>query len=354
VKRSTRTQALRTPAALALAAALATSAGAHDVLLEAGPSLTASSADNPRSGNLQVHLEATLEASEAVALFGSVQYTRDFGTRTAATASGGSDLFLLGGGASWTPDEHWMTLVALTAALPALQRNATTVTDAAGQSLDVVVDSRSWSLGGLWVGGFATAGGGPLESTVDVAAGLTRYDVFQQLELGTAPRAEALRTACQAPRASRSAVCKLVAGTATPLLQARLGAGYTLTVDRRTDLGLALDGYLYDQDPTQVGYFSLVALGRAELGSGVQVLPLAFSVKPSVVHRLGQLTVRLAYQLGLHVGGQGATHTLSGKVTWKATPDLRLWVALTGQVDASQGRLQDPGATAVLGALWEW
>jgi hypothetical protein len=349
------TPVLRLLPPLAWTALLAAApAAAHEALLEVGPGLAAATAADPRGGNLQARGELTLEPSEAVAVFASLQYTRDFATRTAETASSGSDVFLVDVGVSWMPGDAWLTAFTLLGSPPSRQRNATTVSTAAGQSADVVVDARTWSLGGLLAGSYTTGFEGPFDSTLDVSLGLTRLDVTQQLELGATPRAQAIATFCQAPRNQRTALCSLVAGAATPLLQGRLGAGYTATLARDTDLGVQVDGYLYDRDPLAVGYFSLVALGRAELGQGVPLLPLVVSVKPSAVQRLGPVTLRAAYQLGVYAGGRGTNHALTAKVTWRATPALQLWLSATGQLDVTPGGVSDPGLGGLVGALIGW
>jgi len=330
---------------------LAAPALAHDVLVEAGPSLTAPTEADPRTGNLQARAEGTLEASDAWALFGTFQYTRDFGTRSQEVSATGSDVFLLGLGATWTPDEHWLATLSLALAPPSLQRNATAFTTAAGQTAAALVDSRAWSLGGLVQVGCATGVEAPLEATFDLVAGLTRYDVFQQLVLGPAGRA-ALVATCQAHPARPR--CRLLSGAATPLLQGRLGASATVTLGEDTDLGLAVDGYLYDQDPAAVGYFSLVSLGRVELGTGVPLQPLALSVKPSLLQRLDRFTLKATYQLGLYVAGLGTTHALTVKVSWRASEEVTLWLSATGQVDVAQGAAVDPGGSALAGTLIRW
>jgi len=83
-------------------------------------------------------------------------------------------------------------------------------------------------------------------------------------------------------------------------------------------------------------------------------LPLQFSLKPSIVHRLGVVTLRVAYQLGVYQSGNGLNHGFTGKVTWKTSPSLRLFLALTGQFDATQSEVLNPGGNGVLGALVSW
>lgn len=321
---------------------------------EVGGQVTSGSADNPRTGSLRFDLAGTWDASQSISLFGSAQYTRDLATKTAESASPGSDVWLLGLGATWAPSEHWLTMVSLTASPPARARNATTVTASTGATADVVVASRSSSVGGLALVSWSSAGTSNLESMVDAVFGATRFEVFQQLELGTGPRAEALQSTCQGAVARRAPLCSLVSGTSSPLTQFRLGGGYTATLFTRTDLGLEAAAYLYDGDPMGVGYFSLVALGRVEVGAGVPVLPLLFSVRPSVTHRFAYFIVRLAYQAGLYRANEGMNHSLSLRLTWLVTRRWRLWVSGAGQVDATKGGLANTGLSAAAGALLDF
>jgi hypothetical protein len=338
------------PAALAALLGLATAAAAHDVTLEAGPAFTLPSSQDPRAGSFQVRAEGTYEASEAWAVFLSGQYTRDFATRTAETSSSGSDVFLLDLGAGWTPDEHWLVALTASGSPPSRQRNATAV-QLRLRSVDAVVRSDAWSLGGTALVAYSTGHQAPVEWAFDALAALTHDDVYQQLQAGTVATAF-LRAECQDP--PRPRLCPLVSGVSTPLLVGRLGGGVTVTLGQDTDLRLAADGFLYDRDPTAVGYFSLLSQGRVELGTGVPLLPLAFALKPGLVQRLGRLTLRASYQLGLYVDGSGSTHALTLKASWEASDLLTVWLSATAQVDASPAGLHEPGGSALGGARITW
>ena len=326
---------------------------AHDVLVEAGAAITSPSADNPRVGNASVAVAGTFEATDEWAVFATAQYTRDLATSTAEFTVTGSNVLLFGLGASWAPSENLVTMLDLTGSPPTTQLNTTTVT-VNGRSADAVVNAQTWSLGGLWTGAWMSAGESNFESMVDVALGLTRFDVFQRMQVGSSGRAQLLRAACNTAVYQKVPLCRLLTGASTPLLQGRLGGGYTATLFGSTDVSLSATYYLYDKDPDEVGFFSLVALGRAELGNGVPVLPLQVSLKPSIAHRFGPLTLRVAYQLGLYQNGNGSNHVFGGKLTWKTSRSLRLYLSLTGQFDTTQGEVVNPGGNGVLGALVSW
>jgi hypothetical protein len=325
----------------------------HDVSLEVGTATTVSSPDNPRSGSVSVAAAGAWDASDAWSVFGSAQYTRDLATSTGEFSATGSNVFFFTLGTSWAPSEHLLTMLNLAGSPPTRQVNTTAVT-VNNRTADVAVEAETWSVGGLWSGAWMSAGDTSFESAVDVTLGVTRYDVFQKMQLGTSTRAQAVRAACASLNYQRTSLCRLLSGASTPLLQGRLGAGYTATLFDATDLSVSATYYLYDKDPDEVGFFSLVALGRAELGSGVPVLPLQLSVKPTIVQRLGAWTLRVAYQLGLYQSGDGLNHSFTGKLTWKTSRALRLFLSLTGQFDAAGGEVVNAGGNGVLGALVTW
>jgi hypothetical protein len=344
---------------LTLAALVAMPASAHDLTVDIGGSLTATSESNPRAGAATVGAFGAFDLSDDWSLLGGLSYTRDFGTRAGESSSPGSDVVAVSAGAMWLIDEHFMTLLLLTGAPPSRQRSATTIAfpdpaTSARRTADILIDSSTWTLGGLWTGGWASGGGGPWGSAVDVTVGVNRFDVFQQVVLPDTPRGALLRQAC-ATRTGGPA-CRLVSGASTPLLQTRLALAYTGTLLQRTDFGLEGALFLYDGDPTEVGYFSVVAAGRGgglDLGAGVPVLPLLASVRPWVTHRLRAVTLKASYQLGAYAAGLGFNHAATLRVTWKVTGTWRLLATVIGQVDAGAAA-PNPSATALLGVMAVW
>ena len=333
-------------------------AAAHDVSVDVSGSLITTSDDNPRAGSVGVMASAGWDVTDSVSLFTNLGYTRDLPTQSGAqdtppTRTSGSNVFLGALGVLWLPADDWMTMLTVTGSPPALVESATTLHPPAPlpPDLNVVVDSRSWTVGALWTGTWVQPPhDGPWSSMVDAVFGATWFEVFQQVEVPATPRGDQVRDFCAA--ASRTGpLCQLVRGAATPLLQVRLGGGYTGTLFDTTDFGVEVQGFLYDRDPTDVGYFSTVNVGRGlELGSGVPVLPLALSVRPAVLHRFSRVAVKLAYQLGLYAGGLGTNHVVTLRATLKVTSAWRLQASLTGQLDATSSGLGNFGGFAVVGA----
>jgi hypothetical protein len=331
-------------------------AAAHDLAVDLTGSLITTSDDNPRAGSVGVMASGGWDVTDAVSLFTNLGYTRDLAMQSRApgtpeTQTSGSNVFLAALGLLWLPADDWMTMLTVSGSPPAYVRSATTLhpPDPLPPTMNVVVDSRSWTVGALWTGTWMQPPhDGPWSSLLDAVVGATWFDVFQQAEVPDTPTGARLVDFC----ASRGGpLCQLVKGASTPLLQVRLGGGYTGTLYEKTDFGVEVQGFLYDRDPTSVGYFAPVNVGRGlELGNGVPVLPLAVSVRPSVLHRFSRVSLKLSYQFGLYAGGLGTNHALTLRATVKVSERWRLQATVTGQMDASSSGLGNFGGFAVLGA----
>lgn len=335
-----------------LVLAVASPAWAHDVSVDLSGSLITTSQNNPRAGSFGAMASAGFDVRDNLTLFASLGYTRDLATRAGMTTTSGSNVVLAGLGVMWLPTDNLMTMLTVTGSPPTVVKSATTVdlSPVPGQNrrVDVVLDSRTWTLGALWTGTWLQSpGDGSWLSAVDVLAGATRYDVFQQLELPATTLGDTVRQRCIGNDAP---ACALVDGASTPLLQVKLGAGYVGTLFDDTDFGVEVAGYLYDRNPSDVGYFSAVNVGRGlELGNGVPVLPLALSVRPSVAHRFKRVSLKLAYQFGLYASGQGANHIATLRTTFKLSSSWRLTVTVTGQADRTSTVWNNPGGSALVG-----
>ena len=161
-----------------------------------------------------------------------------------------------------------------------------------------------------------------------------------RLGLGGATVRQETVSYCQAhPRIKNCGQALLTALQATPVTldSERLSANVTATLFTDTDVTLSGDYYLYEQDPTQVAFFTLVAAGR---GAGVPIAPLRYEVRPEVVHRFGDLSARLWFEAGEYVTGTGqSTAGVGLKLQYKFTKTFRSWVILSGQRDVDPGDL---------------
>lgn len=225
----------------------------------------------------------------------------------------------------------------------------------------VAADSSSASaeLGASW----DTAGDSDFETGVDLGLAGRRYDTRQGIVLLQGPGGQAvtpqeleqdLSRRCQAPGSASSCPRQLLAllrpqpPAALHQLAVRAAVAETLWLD--TDVGLAGRWYLYDRDPTEVGFFRLAAAGGggAEFGAGIPMAPLAWSLRPWLAHRFGRLLVRGWWEHGAYVQDQGSLDTLALKVQYRFGRSWRAWIA------ASVQRERDPeggAATLSSGAL---
>lgn len=301
----------------------------------------------PRSGAASVSLSGSYDFTDRWTGFLTATYLRDFATKTTESSSPGSNVFLFNAGAMFLATEHWLFMASLSGSPPSEQRNATTITFA-DTSADVVLRAVNASLGGSLVASYASNGLSNWEHTVDLSAGVTHFDGTQQAELGTSLRARIYRTFCE--RNPDQGYCPLVIGLASPLTQARIGVTYTATIASKTDASIDVAGFIYDNpDPLSVGVL-LVRQGP-EIGLGVPVAPWRLTLRPSVLHRFGKVSVRLAYQLGLYVQQAGSNQLLSLKLAWKVSDSFRLTLTVIGQSDWVQRSLVNRGGTVTLGAL---
>lgn len=66
---------------------------------------------------------------------------------------------------------------------------------------------------------------------------------------------------------------------------------------------------------------------------------------------LEKATLKVSWTTGLDVGGAGASQSLSVKVTWKATKNLRLYATVLTQAETTAQGLSYTGNSASLGSM---
>lgn len=335
-------------------ALVAFGARAHDVSADLSATSNRTRENLPTAGSVGVSLSGGYDFDDRWSAWLGGTYTRDLATKTAEATSPGSNVFLLSPGALWTASDHWSVTALGSFSPPVSQRSATTVTLKEGTATpvaaDLVIKSTASSAGGQLVLGWASAGDSAYESAIDVTAAGTHYDVTQVEEIPNTLKGNALRAACDKRLVGATKQCKLINGVATPLWQGRVGATYTATLHSTLSVGLDLAFFLYDKDPTQVGYFSLVSLGR-DLGSGVPVVPYVLAAKPFLTWRWEKASLKVSWLTGLYFGNTGTGNALSAKLTWKVTKDFRLSATLLSQADHDDTGWNYSGTTVTLGSL---
>jgi len=132
---------------------------------------------------------------------------------------------------------------------------------------------------------------------------------------------------------------------------AKLSLSASATIAQDTDVGLSGDYFLYKEDPTQVGYYSVGSAGRTHIagGSGVAIAPLRFVVRPEVVQRFGDFSVGVWGEGGRYAVGAGQSTRGGGiKVQFRFTKAFRIWATGARQRDAdAEGGISDTTSFAL-------
>ncbi|HTP28047.1 MAG TPA: hypothetical protein VMK12_20640 [Anaeromyxobacteraceae bacterium] len=211
------------------------------------------------------------------------------------------------------------------------------------QAADAQVSAitSSWSTFALV--SYQTAGVSDWETTLDLDGGITHYDSEQRLVAARDPQGLPLgleqlkadvRMFCVTAKCSRQ-LLNLFRENETPLNQVTVRLGATETVHVDTDLGVHASFYIYDRDPTDVGFYGLMATGRGTsfFQSGLPLAPLQWSVRPEITHRFDDLSARLWFEHGQYVDSEGTMDTIGLKLQYKVTRGLRVWLTASLQRD---------------------
>jgi hypothetical protein len=209
---------------------------------------------------------------------------------------------------------------------------------------------------------YDTAGSSDHETSGSISVGATHFQSIQAITSIIDPDGQMLT-----PRevsehcASRSCSSELRSALSpkdTQLTQLVIGASVLHTFEGTGDLGLSASYYMYDADPTQLGYYSLATLGRGNLGNGVSIAPLRYTVTPTIGDRWGPLSGTLAVTYGLYVRDVSYEVTTSLRVQYKLKLDgaarLKLYSSLTGSRGADPDGNTITSMSLALGAKYSW
>jgi hypothetical protein len=268
-------------------------------------------------------------------------------------------------GADWDPNDHVTLGATLDFSPESTQRSGTQLNfqDANGVShpANALLNVNSaQSAVGLDVG-YDTAGESALEFSFSGGVTLSKYSTTQ-----TVSEIRFADTGKPADRAQIIAYCNSVAGTkkacsqalrkalqthSADLGSARFSLGAIATLATDTDVGLTGEYYVYQQDPTAVGYFSVGAAGRQTIsgGTGVPLAPLQYLVRPELAHRFGDFSAKVWVQAGAYVSGAGqGTSGVGTRLQYKLTRKFKLWVTASAQRDVDlTGASSDSGSLAL-------
>ncbi|HEX4620194.1 MAG TPA: hypothetical protein VH208_01390, partial [Myxococcaceae bacterium] len=187
--------------------------------------------------------------------------------------------------------------------------------------------------------GFDTAGDSNWESAGNASLAVTHFSTDQSIAAVANRRQNfalpALKAYCaQLPATTRAPpICPALLGEPGDVTQSRIAVNVTETIYENNDVGVTGAYYIYDKDPTTVGYFTLATRGRLStgLGQGLAIAPFQFTLRPDVAHRFGPLRLDLSYQYGQYVPGQGHSNSVGLKVEFKFNRMWKVW--LTGLLE---------------------
>ena len=351
--------------------AAAAAANASSVREEASVNTIQPTGANPRSSSFTDSLNGTIDLSSewTLNLGGSLTLQG----RTPASQRGqfpesGSVVTLFTAGADWNLTENLRLGTEAKVSPRSTQFAGTTATvrqaNGTETAADALVRSQTSQAGGTFNVSWETTGNSALEWSYGAGVEYSHYDVDQnvsrvRLADGTTVTSATLRqdtTAyCQAhPLIRNCGQALLTALRATPVTldSERLSANLTATVFTNTDVTLSGDYYVYEQNPAQVGFFTLVAAGRA---AGVPIAPLRYQVRPEVVERFGDFSAKLWVEAGQYVAGTGQGTAGAGlKLQYKFTKTFRSWAEVSGQRDVDQSDQISRSAAFAAGAAYRW
>ncbi len=319
-------------------------------------------ADNPRAGSASNHLAASFNLGEEWAL----DFSFDFTATQAAAPSGqpfpdqGGKATAFGIGADWDPNDHLSLGAVFNFSPKSTNISGTTLDYQAGSkttTLDAQLRAVSSSANAGLSFNYDTAGETNLEWTFSLGVTGAQLDTTQvvtdvQLRNGQTINKDTLNSYCtNNPKACPKTLKAALKERAYTLDSAQLSAGAMATLFEDTDLGVTLDRWLYAQDPTEVGYFSLTGQKGFSGGGGVPIAPMKSDVRLDLTHRFGALSVKVNGSLGGYVDGTGGgTYGGGVRVQYKFSKAFRLWLSLAAHHDVDDAGADSVSRSGALGA----
>jgi hypothetical protein len=343
-----------------------------EIIDEAAVGSSQPTPENPRQGQAANLVRGSLFLSDAFTLNASVLLTLEGGAPppqgSPFQASYGGAVALASLGFDWEADDHFTLGLRGDLSPPSEQYSATTVQYQATrtspfETVDALLRTRSSSWGGALTLGYDTAGDGDYESSVlasVTATNLTSDERLTQVQgrLGRVVSAADLRTFCRTtPTKCSKSLRAVLSDQQFSLAQVRLAGAFTETLFEDTDLTLGGEYYIYSDDPTQLGFFSVASAGRLTNlgGSGVPIAPLQWTVRPEITHRFGAFSARLWVQAGQYVDGAGqGTAAIGARLQYKFTRAFRMWVSASGQKDTDVDGNESKSGLLALGMAYRF
>jgi len=260
-------------------------------------------------------------------------------------------------GLDWQPADAWTAGISVDASPESTQYTGTQVQiNAAGTAADALLRSKSSTVEAGVDVSYDTAGESNLEWSFSGGVSTTHLSTDQQItrvraKSGSASNQQQIRDYCSAHpnKCSPALLAALRPQTGVTLDSQRINAAVTAVVAKDTDLTLSGDYYIYDQDPTQVGYYSVARVGR--VGNGLNIAPVQFTVRPQATHRFGDFSAKVWVQAGQYVSGGGQNTSGAGlRLQYKFTKAFKMWATASGQRDVDQQSNTTNSGSISLGA----
>jgi hypothetical protein len=344
---------------LAVALLAATGARASSISNELSSNSTQATQANPRAGNVSDALAASFDITDDWTLNAGASLT-DEGKTTAlqrgAFGSSGTAVTAFSLGIDWQASESWNAAVGVDFSPQSTQFTGTQVqVDAAGTQANALLRSKSSSFEAGLDLTYDTAGESALEWSFGAGITTTHLATDQAITAvrisadGKAATPQQIRDYCNSHKCAAALLVALRPQTNVTLDSQRLSGAVTAIAGKDTDLTLAGDYFVYDQDPTQVGYYSVARVGR--FGNGLNIAPLRFTVRPEVAHRFGDLSVKVWVQGGRYVTGTGQSTASAGlKLQYKFTKSFKMWATASGERDVDEQGNETNSSCLSLGA----
>lgn len=189
--------------------------------------------------------------------------------------------------------------------------------------------------------GYATAGDSESETSVSLSLGVNHFQSQQAFssivdDTGEMLTTELVRDYCATTMCSPEIEAALFP-LWTQISQLAIDASVVRTEYDDVDLALDASYFLYDKDPTLVGFRTHDGLRLSHLGNGAAVSPLRYSVSPSIANRWGKLMGTMGLAYGSYVKDLGSDLTASLKVQYTLAISDATRVRLHSRLASSWG-----------------
>lgn len=325
---------------------------------------TSGASGSPRTGFLADRITGMNVASDAVAITYTASATIDSGAPApfgSPFKDRGGTIFRASVGLDWQISSRWALTAAANGSPPSTTSTATTIPfqDANGVSAPLAGDLhvRAASVGGELSAEYDSDDALPIELVFAATGGVVDYATTQriaklQLADNTVVSASTLQQQCQTTGCSPQLQTALAAES--PGVVQGYGLFDAMVVGHRVDAGVAVTGYGYSSDPTQLGYFGVASFGRSPATSdGTPFAPLRLAVRPHVLLKMGRFRLGASGEYDRYVDGLGSSVVVSAKPGYDLTSTVRAWVTLCLQVDEAQGEVWRTLSGAV-GVRWTY